>query len=67
MKSLHLYVCEHCGTQYKDKKECQQCENHHTTATEIHDMRFHASKNIRNYPDKIELKMADGKMLWYHR
>lgn len=53
MKSLQLYVCEHCGTQYKE--------------LEIHDMRFHACKDSGNYPDKVELKMSDGKMVWYHR
>lgn len=67
MKSLQLYVCDHCGTQYKDKNECKQCESNHKSALEIHDMRFHASKESINYPDKVELKMADGKMIWYHR
>lgn len=67
MKSLQLYLCDHCGTQYKNKNECKQCENSHKPALEIHDMRFHASKESINYPDKVELKMADGKMIWYHR
>lgn len=67
MKSLQLYVCEHCGTQYKDKNECKKCEDSHKVALEIHDMRFHACKDSGNYPDKVELKMADGKMIWYHR
>ena len=67
MKSLQLYVCEHCGTQYKDKKECKKCEDNHKIALEIHDMRFHSCKDIVNYPDKVELKMSDGKMIWYHR
>lgn len=67
MKSLQLYVCEHCGTQYKDKNECKKCENNHKIAMEIHDMRFHACKDASNYPDKVEIKMSDGKMAWYHR
>ena len=67
MKSLHLYVCEYCGTQYKDKDECQKCEKGHKAALEVHDMRFHACKDVINYPDKVELKMSDGKMIWYHR
>lgn len=32
-----------------------------------HFERFHACKDSGNYPDKVELKMADGKMVWYHR
>lgn len=64
---IQLYVCEHCGTKYKDKNECKKCESNHRAALEIHDMRFHACKDSDNYPDKVELKMADGKMIWYHR
>ena len=45
MKSLQLYVCEHCGTKYKDKNECKKCEDSHKVALEIHDMRFHACKD----------------------
>lgn len=67
MKSLQLFICEHCGTQYKDKKEAIKCENSHKTALEIHDMRFHACKDAGNYPDKIEVKMSDEKLIWYHR
>lgn len=33
----------------------------------IHNMKFHACKDSGNYPDKVELKMSDGKMIWYHR
>ena len=67
MKSIQLYVCEHCGTKYKDKNECKKCEGNHRAALEINDMRFHACKDTGNYPDKVELKMSDGKMIWYHR
>lgn len=52
MKSIQLYVCEHCGTKYKDKNECKKCESNHRAALEIHDMRFHACKDSDNYPDK---------------
>ena len=64
MKSIQLYVCEHCGTKYKDKNECKKCESNHRAALEIHDMRFHACKDSDNYPDKVELKMADGKRIF---
>lgn len=67
MKEQKLYLCECCGTQYKDKNECKKCESSHEKALEIHDMRFHACKDWSNYPDKVELKMADGKTVWYHR
>ena len=67
MKSLQLFVCEYCGTQYKDKREAMKCENSHKTALEITDMSFHACKDAANYPDKIEVKMSDGNFVWYRR
>ena len=67
MKCLQVYVCERCGTQYKDKKECQKCEDSHQIALGIHDMRFHAYNGSYGYPDKVEVRMSDGSMVWYHR
>ena len=55
MKSLQLYVCEHCGTQYKDKNECKKCEDNHKIAMEIHDMRFHACKTVFQMPKDSEV------------
>lgn len=66
MKSLQLYVCDICGTQYKDKEECKMCESGHMKAMKIHDMMFDACrKNVVNYPDKVQLEMSDGKKIWY--
>lgn len=67
MKKLCLYVCDYCGTRYEDKNECEKCENSHKIALEIHDMRFRSRKDIDNYPDKVELEMSDGEMVWYRR
>lgn len=66
MKALQLYMCEYCGTQYKDKKECEKCESNHKSAVKIKNMKFHADKKT-NYPDRLEVEMSDGKIYWYHR
>ena len=67
MKSVHLFICNHCGTQYKEKDDCKKCETSHIMPIEIKQQRFHAQKDTKNYPDKIEIKMADGKTVWYRR
>ena len=30
MKDITLWKCDICGTEYRDKKQCQKCENNHT-------------------------------------
>lgn len=67
MKSLQLYVCEHCGTQYKEKGECLQCEKSHVLVANIHDVRFNNCKGEKNYPYKVEIEMSDGKRIWFKR
>ena len=29
MKEKKLYVCEHCGTAYNSKEQCERCEKNH--------------------------------------
>lgn len=31
MKKVEHYICEICGTEYKDKKTCMECEKGHHT------------------------------------
>lgn len=31
MKKQILYMCEYCGTQYKEEKKCKECEKNHQT------------------------------------
>lgn len=67
MIELHLYQCETCGTQYKDKKECTKCEKSHIKPMKISGARYHAQKESNNYPDKVTITMADGHTIDYKR
>lgn len=29
MKDITLWKCDICGTEYRDKKQCQKCESNH--------------------------------------
>lgn len=64
MKELKLFVCEHCGTQYKEKEKAKECEKKHTIPMEIKDSRYHS---MSQYPDKVEVKFTDGSTCWYKR
>ena len=40
MKKLALYVCEICGTQYSDQRECVKCEKRHKQNLSVKGMRY---------------------------
>lgn len=64
MKELTLYVCDTCGTQYKDKEKAKQCEKSHNFANSISNATYHANAD---YPDRIEVNFTNGKKIWYKR
>lgn len=64
MKEQKLYVCEYCGTQYKEKEKALACEGKHKKATGIKDTRSHAGAD---YPDRVEVAFSDGTSQWYKR
>ena len=60
MKELKLYLCEHCGTQYKNKTEAKKCEDSHKTKLKIKGMKFVSYKNNHTgFP--IVLEVVDEK------
>ena len=68
MKEQKLYVCDYCGTQYKEKTVCQKCEKAHVKPVEIKDCKYIAMKdNLKGYPTQVHLKMADGTVQIYKR
>lgn len=42
MKEQKIYVCDYCGTQYKDKEKARMCEIGHKIYSRISDVRHHA-------------------------
>ena len=68
MKEVKHYICEICGTEYKEKMKCQKCEKSHIMPSEI--VRCHhlsLTQNAKGYPDKVTIKMSDGLEVIYHR
>lgn len=69
MKKLELYQCEICGTQYKDKAECVECEKSHVPGTKIIGYKY-TPKNVGSkdgLPVKITVKFENGKTADYRR
>ena len=76
MKETTLYICEICNTRYSSKKEAEICEAAHIKPKRLtKSMRFHPYKCGRepftykpvNYPDWIDVEMADGNTIRYKR
>ena len=64
MKEQKLYVCEWCGTQYKDKNQALECEKGHKAAKHIHNSIYHSKCD---FPDRVEIEFTDGTRCWYKR
>jgi hypothetical protein len=68
MKEVKHYICEVCGTEYKEKTVCQQCEKGHKRPVAIVDAKFVAIKqNEKGLPSSIEVKFDDGLTYIYKR
>ena len=78
MKEQTLYICELCKTRYSDRKEAENCEKAHIKPKKLtKKMGFHAyksgkdpiltGKEVQQYPDWIEIEMADGNIVRYKR
>ena len=69
MKELKLYQCEICGTQYKSKVDCKNCESSHIKPVKVSGAKWNA-KNVGctdGYPVKVTVTFEDGKTADYRR
>ncbi len=68
MKELKLYQCEICGTQYAEKKKCQDCEKSHVKPKSISGTKYNAM-NVGGdgLPVKITVTFENGKTAQYRR
>ena len=64
MKEQKLYMCEYCGTQYKEKNKALDCEYIHKDAKNVKDAQYHAGGD---YPDRVEITFHDGTSRWYKK
>lgn len=68
MKEVKHYICEMCGTEYKDKKRCNDCEHGHVRPVAICQARYiPISDNAKGYPLSISIEMEDGEVVLYKR
>ena len=69
MKKVELYQCEVCGTQYKHKGECEECEKKHVRYTRITGAKYNAQNVGSNdgLPVKVTIQFENGKSADYRR
>ena len=67
MKQVNLFVCEVCGTQYKEKQKCRDCEKSHVRPVQITGEKYMPKLCNGEYPVHISVRMTDGKTITYRR
>ena len=68
MKEIKHYICEICGTEYKDKFKAQKCEKNHCEPINIEKCRYLSYEyNNKGYPVSIDVRMKDGQILTYKK
>lgn len=62
MTEVKHYKCDICGTEYKDKKQAEECEKNHVETIEIVSCKF-VRKEFMNdgFPTSITVKSEDGR------
>lgn len=74
MKKVEYFVCETCGTMYKDQNTATKCEEYHVApkkilAKEIEKAAWipvtQAASPFYKYPKRIKVQMADGSVCTY--
>jgi hypothetical protein len=67
-KTISLYTCEICNTDYDTPEECQKCEQFHKTGLKLGEMKYLPKKaEMSCYPEEIFLEDEDGKKIKYWR
>lgn len=68
MQELKLYRCEFCGTTYKGKENCKQCEKGHKTPVSVKASKYLSiAQNAKGYPEYVDVEMSDGQIVRYKR
>lgn len=57
------YVCDICGSEYKNEPACRKCEESHQQAAKVEP---HYRK-CEPYPDSIDVTFLDGRIYKYAR
>lgn len=68
MKEIKHYICEICGTEYREKTKARECEKAHKKPKKIQHSDYHSlSVDASGYPAKIHVEMSDGKIVLYKK
>ena len=68
MKKIEFYQCEVCGTKFKSKLECAECEERHMKELRIVKSRYLPFTQDRSgMPTTMTLMGPDGKHYTYKR
>lgn len=65
MKKVEHYICEICGTEYRSKNACVECEKGHCKPVSIGSAKY--SCVTSKYPTIIFIKMDDGEVVRHER
>ena len=68
MKQVKHYICEICGTEYKDIEKCKRCEQSHRAPKAITKTRYlPISQEAKGYPVAVDIVFEDGTTKTYKR
>lgn len=68
MKTVTLWRCETCGTNYADKESAQNCEKNHKKEIQKVAMTHKPYKaDHSGYPVKLSITFEDDKTIMYKR
>lgn len=68
MKKVEYYICEVCGTEYREKEKCIRCEKAHKKPEGIAGMDFASiTQDSSGYPARVHIAMTDGETITYKR
>lgn len=68
MRTVEHYICEVCGTEYRNPATAKACEGGHKKAVEVIGYRYRPiSDDKTGYPQTVTVRMDDGKTLVFKR
>lgn len=65
MRELKQYVCDTCGTVYKEKELCEMCEKGHTHVDHVISATYQSTHQNGKYPQKVYIEFEDGSRRYY--
>ncbi|WP_286153601.1 hypothetical protein [Sporofaciens musculi] len=62
MRKVEHYICELCGTEYAEQRQCEICENSHKQPLRIVKANYNSNlKDETGFPVSIDVEFGSGK------